>query len=315
MSTTSVSVKRGFTLVELLVVIAIIGVLVALLLPAVQAARESARRMQCTNHVKQMVLASHNCHDTYNCLPAFGYAWPKGSTTLRQSSTFWSILPYVEHLNTFNSLPVGQTSSAYFNGAGTPVSVSVFICPSDSSGINKSGQGAGWNLNSYNVNGEVWAIGDYPTMATFTDGTSNTVLFVEHLALCRNPAGGNNTTDGRSVWPAVNLTTGDPIVYWPNAAISNAVPPGFPGFATQYSTAKIPDPANNNVPSWKAPQAAPRLGTSGNCDPLTANSGHPSAVIVGLADGSVRGVSPTVSLRSWNAALTPNQGEITGNDF
>src|SRR3954464_13269795 len=85
--------RRGFTLVELLVVIAIIGVLVALLLPAVQSAREAARRSQCSNNMKQMVLASHNAHDSFGYLPNWGYAWPKGSTTLKQASTFWALLP------------------------------------------------------------------------------------------------------------------------------------------------------------------------------------------------------------------------------
>jgi hypothetical protein len=95
-----------------LVVVANIGVLVALLLPAVQSARESAHRTQCSNGMKQIVLASHNCHDAHNYLPQFGYAWPRGSTRLRQCSTFWAILPYLEQQQLFDSLPANQTSSA-----------------------------------------------------------------------------------------------------------------------------------------------------------------------------------------------------------
>jgi prepilin-type N-terminal cleavage/methylation domain-containing protein len=301
--------RRAFTLIELLVVIAIIGVLIALLLPAVQAAREAARRTQCTNNLKQHALATHNCHDTFGYMPQFGYAWPKASTTLRQASVFWAILPWMEAKNIYDTLPAGQTSSAFFNGSGRPLTVPAFICPSDSSGIERYGQGAGWNLNSYNANGEVFFMREYPTMATFTDGTSNTVLYVEHLALCRNPAGGNNATDGRCVWPAVNVTTGDSIVYWPGANTTASFP-GFPGFGIQYSTAKVADPANGNVLSWKLPQPAPRLGTSGNCDPLTASGGHPGVVMVAIADGSVRGIPGTITLRAWNAMLTPRGGEI-----
>src|SRR5262245_18962353 len=111
------TIARGFTLVELLVVIAIIGVLVALLLPAVQAAREAARRTQCSNNVKQQVLALHNCHDTHLYMPQFGYAWPRGSTTLTSSSTFWSILPYMEQRALFDKLQGLSTSSAFFNSS------------------------------------------------------------------------------------------------------------------------------------------------------------------------------------------------------
>src|SRR5436190_15716662 len=97
--------QGGFTLVELLVVIAIIGVLVALLLPAVQAAREAARRMQCTNHLKQMGLALHNFHDTNKVFPAADDELP-ASTALTGSGLWkaaWTahILPYIEQQSLF----------------------------------------------------------------------------------------------------------------------------------------------------------------------------------------------------------------------
>jgi prepilin-type N-terminal cleavage/methylation domain-containing protein len=306
--------RPGFTLIELLVVIAIIAILIGLLLPAVQKVREAAARMSCSNNLKQMSLALHSTNDAYGYLPAFGWAWPKNSTVLPNSSVFWSILPALEQDNIYKSLPAGQ-GSAFFNGAGNPVPVKVYNCPSDPT--NTGGIGIGFNLNSYNANGMVFCTGQYLKIGTsFLDGTSNTVAFVEHIALCRDPAGGNNATAGRSVWPATNLTTGDPVAYWPGED-TTASPPGVgPGqFGIQYPTARVPDPANGNALSFKAPQAAPSLGTSGTCDPLTASSMHTGVVLVGLADGSVRGVSSSVSLRTWNAALTPAGGEVLGNDW
>jgi len=305
---------RGFTLIELLVVIAIIAILIGLLLPAVQKVREAAARTTCSNNLKQMSLALHSSNDMNGYMPQFGYAWPKNSTVLPQSSTFWSILPQLEQGPLYQQLPSGQ-SSAYFNSQSRmTISVKTYVCPSDPS--NQNGGGAGYNLNSYNVNGMLFCTGTYPSLNnTFTDGTSNTVAFVEHVALCPDPAGNNTATAGRSVWPAVNLTTGDPITYWPNEATSATVPPGFPGFAIQYSTAKIPDPSNGNVPSFKVPQASPRLGVGGTCDPTTSSAMHTGVVLVGLSDGSVRPITTSISLRTWNAALTPAGGEVLGSDW
>lgn len=93
----SASARNAFTLVELLVVIAIIGVLVALLLPAVQAAREAARRMQCTNNLKQMGLGVHNFHDTNNGLPML-------VRHSGRSSMFVEIMPFLEQVNSYNLL-------------------------------------------------------------------------------------------------------------------------------------------------------------------------------------------------------------------
>jgi prepilin-type N-terminal cleavage/methylation domain-containing protein len=141
----SLEVRRGFTLVELLVVIAIIGVLVGLLLPAVQAAREAARRMQCMNHVKQLTLGVHNYHDVYRTTPLHmhraAHDWG-GVGASGNLSWYFGLLPFVEESNAFNFLPAAFTGSGYsWNGIVSGNSelgqiararIGTFICPSES---------------------------------------------------------------------------------------------------------------------------------------------------------------------------------------
>src|SRR5687768_14201020 len=125
--------RRGFTLVELLVVIAIIGILVSLLLPAVQAAREASRRASCLNNLKQIGLATHNYHDVYKRLPS--------SFVLQPTVPFdsWSVqarlLPYLEQGNIYQGINFSVTykdSSQVFNGVQiTSMRVPVYRCPSE----------------------------------------------------------------------------------------------------------------------------------------------------------------------------------------
>jgi prepilin-type N-terminal cleavage/methylation domain-containing protein len=157
MLTHKARVRGGFTLVELLVVIAIIGVLVALLLPAVQAARESARRMACTNHMRQLGLAVHNYHDTYRLFPASVYAYKAcdpgagiAPDPLPLNVAGWvGTLPFVEQSTISSSYNFGQAAShATSTSAGNPnplvgdavasgngrlftTKLNVFLCPSD----------------------------------------------------------------------------------------------------------------------------------------------------------------------------------------
>ena len=129
--------RSGFTLVELLVVIAIIGILIALLLPAVQQAREAAKRSQCKNNLKQIALAIHNYHDTYKCFPPGklnsptpGQTWP---TFAGPHYTNWAIaiLPFVEQSGLYSQYDQNETNIASVNMPVNQTHVDVYICPSD----------------------------------------------------------------------------------------------------------------------------------------------------------------------------------------
>lgn len=135
----------GFTLVELLVVIAIIGVLIALLLPAVQAAREAARRMQCSNHLKQLSLALHNYHDTMNAFPAAQANHSRGANGTLKSSygdgwgPLFCTLPYMEQAALYDQIiAYFQSTTARISPTTCPptgdIVISTILCPSDDGG-------------------------------------------------------------------------------------------------------------------------------------------------------------------------------------
>jgi prepilin-type N-terminal cleavage/methylation domain-containing protein len=123
---------QGFTLVELLVVIAIIGILVALLLPAIQAAREAARRSQCSNNLKQIGLAMHKYHDTFNCLPP-GSVERNSSNALDKHLTNWgvAILPFLEQESLFETYNNEQHNTHADNVPVLQTILPPMICPSD----------------------------------------------------------------------------------------------------------------------------------------------------------------------------------------
>ena len=228
--------KRGFTLVELLVVIAIIGILVALLLPAVQSAREAARRTQCVNNLKQLGLAAHNFHDTQGFLPPSRLANNSADTT-KWNWVTWAVLvlPYIEQQNYYDqwdiTIPYENHSEAV-----TKRAVATFYCPSrrmpgidfsndtPSGGLSDYAASAGRGPNDgVNVNGVIhenargamicakWTLDSTKkkvdrwtgvvNFASITDGTSNTFLFGEKHVRRDTKFG---TREDRSVYTSSN---------------------------------------------------------------------------------------------------------------
>ncbi len=212
---------RGFTLVELLVVIAIIGILVGLLLPAVQAAREAARRMQCSNNLKQIGLAIHNYESAYKRVPVRRGGSVGASDAARRSgnfrrrSGFVALLPFIEQGPLANRISAGETDSAgsippggpagWYPGTGPAYfpwaqSIPTYNCPSDNP-IKDTGNR--WGTNTYAFSMGDWAGGtasptrfndnglydrspfgsyDKPKgFAQMTDGTSNTIALSERV--------------------------------------------------------------------------------------------------------------------------------------
>ncbi len=206
---------RGFTLVELLVVIAIIGILVGLLLPAVQAAREAARRMQCSNNVKQISLAAHNYASAYKVFPALGHSGGGNSAPGLGAGGGWpyawtiGLLPYIEQTALYSNI----TSQAKPSGPGLPTPWSTannawenanwkaqipgFVCPSDSPPTNRNESpsllnykaclGDDYHQNHFRPdqnrdNRGMFQVNRYIGFGAVPDGTSNTVLFGEAIA-------------------------------------------------------------------------------------------------------------------------------------
>jgi len=329
--------RRGFTLIELLVVIAIIAILIALLLPAVQQAREAARRTQCKNHLKQLGLAVHNYASSYRYLP------PGASVDLSVTSTgnngSWGvhgrILPLLDQGNLYNNvdLSIAWDFQSVIDGLKIPF----YACPSDPNSDRVRDPGSGrvkLYPTNYGFNYGTWFVFDpangsggngafFPnaslTMATFTDGTSNTLLASEVKSwqpYTRN-GGPPNPTIPTTASEAATITasgsqfkTNTGHTEWPDGRVHHT---GFtvtmnPNTYVPYTSAGTEYNADYN--SWQE-------GKNGGAGSptyaiITSRSHHIGVVNAVLVDGSVRTISENISRDIWRALGTRNNGEVLG---
>jgi prepilin-type N-terminal cleavage/methylation domain-containing protein len=307
--------RKAFTLIELLVVIAIIGILIGLLLPAVQKVRDAANRAKCQNNVKQLSLAVHNYAST------FQDKLPPAMATVNGigGSVIYFLLPYIEQDALYRKAQVsGQAATStggnYCDqgvGNGNVVApLKPLQCPSDITNAGGLDTLASKGTSSYS--GNFWLFGGGSpvapiagnpaqyTISNIPDGTSNTVMWAERSA--DQKSGSGNPEVYYASFITIDTTT--------NATFtaSGAVPPLF----NEILPVSAP-PGPGNV--W-LPQFNP-TGTGGT-NPAAAGAVqgyHTATLVVGLADGSVRGVSASVTSTTWFSACAPADGTPLGPDW
>lgn len=306
---------RGFTLVELLVVIAIIGILVALLLPAIQAAREAARRSQCANNLKQIGLALHNYNDSLKSLPIGSRSHP---TLVPRNSygTNWraSLLPYLEQTAIFSQLnfqsgSFAGTGSAPFSGGNEVLSnltLPVYKCPSSTIGPFEPDRGTSNTQNSL-MHEYVGIAGAYPDPANRSDACKQSLRGMvcrNGLLLANENRGMQHAVDGLSNCIVVAEQSGlvemQPIrANYNGGWCGTAADPGNPVYTV------LTMPANHNfyhtglsVIRWSINSPTYVVGSSDQCymTNTVLNSFHPGGIHVTLGDGSVRFITDNIDM-------------------
>lgn len=336
----SLSKRNAFTLVELLVVIAIIGLLVALLLPAVQAAREAARRMQCANNLKQTILATHNYTDANLGVPPFSCLPPPAV-----SGGVWSIqarlLPYMEQQNLRDLInfkfSYSDTTNAPKHAMVTKMAIPQYVCPSEikaeerapstPTGVTHFPVNYGANLGTWMIydpvskrlNDGAFVYNRKLSFKGYTDGTSKTLAFAEVKAYQANVKPGNPAA--ANIAPPA--TVADVVGYAGSGTVS-------PNGHTEWVDGKAHETAITSVytPNTRVEMTSggtiydidliSKAESTSNTQPtyaaVNARSYHAGSVNCALMDGSVRSVTDEIDLVTWRA-LSTRAGEDIVSDY
>ena len=331
---------RAFTLIELLVVIAIIAVLISLLLPAVQSAREAARRIQCTNNLKQLGLAAHNYHSSFDTFPTATFTYVPTGNTWGQHAR---LLGYVEQGSLYNTINFSFGVVAPESSTTLQTSIASFLCPSDfdrMSSSSNTNDAFGYARNNYRANGGndtgalnpktsvennngVFVAYQAVSVARITDGTSNTALFAEALL----GDGDSNTVSVPGDWFLITPPSASRLDLYNTCKALNTT--GLTGDTNQdsysgrtwvtgwYQATRYTHiiPPNGLSCVYNVNNAPTTIGAVNNgATATTPSSRHPGGVNAAFSDGSVRFIKSTIDAATWWALGSTNGGEVVSSD-